>query len=95
MTCHGLEAIITTVDHSPDRDKDYPTITQAKCNTSGCTTTKVDNNVSYFDGFYCGGRMGYYWCQDTGAYVKNPKREFLQRSCAPHTPGCPARITAD
>src|ERR1700741_3208828 len=25
------------------------------------TTTKVDNNVSYFDGFYCGGRMGYYW----------------------------------
>jgi hypothetical protein len=42
LTCHGLEAIAITVDHSPDRDKDYPTITQAKCNTSGCTSTKVD-----------------------------------------------------
>lgn len=42
LTCHGLEAITITVEHSPDRDKDYPAITQAKCNTSGCTSTKVD-----------------------------------------------------
>ena len=42
LTCHGLEAITITVEHSPDRDKDYPVITQAKCNTSGCTSAKVD-----------------------------------------------------
>jgi hypothetical protein len=42
FTCHGLEAVMTLVDHSADRDKDYPTITQVKCNTSGCTPTKVD-----------------------------------------------------
>ncbi len=42
FTCHGLEAVMTVVDHSADRDKDYPTITQVKCNTSGCTPTKVD-----------------------------------------------------
>ena len=41
LTCHGLEAIATTVDHVPG-DKDYPIVTQAKCNTSGCTTTKVE-----------------------------------------------------
>jgi hypothetical protein len=41
FTCHGLEAVATTVDHTPG-DKDYPVITQAKCNTSGCTTTKVE-----------------------------------------------------
>ena len=42
FTCHGLEAVSTTVEHSADRDKDSPTITQARCNTSGCTTTKVE-----------------------------------------------------
>ncbi len=42
FTCHGLETTATTVEHSPDRDKDYPVITQSKCNTSGCTTLKVD-----------------------------------------------------
>lgn len=41
LTCRGLEAIATTVDHTPG-DKDYPVITQARCNTSGCTTTKVE-----------------------------------------------------
>jgi hypothetical protein len=41
LTCRGLEAIATMVEHTADRDKDYPTITQAKCNTSGCTTTQV------------------------------------------------------
>jgi hypothetical protein len=42
FTCHGLEAVSTVVEHSPDRDKDYPTITQSRCNTSGCTPVKVD-----------------------------------------------------
>jgi hypothetical protein len=42
LTCHGLEAVTTVVEHTPDRDKDTPTITQAKCNTSGCTTTKTE-----------------------------------------------------
>ncbi|MFT3772349.1 MAG: hypothetical protein QM820_43700 [Minicystis sp.] len=42
FTCHGLEAVATTVDHTPNSDKDFPVITQAKCNTSGCTTTKVE-----------------------------------------------------
>jgi hypothetical protein len=41
FTCRGLEAVATTVDHVPG-DRDYPIITQAKCNTSGCTTTKVE-----------------------------------------------------
>jgi hypothetical protein len=41
FTCRGLEAVATTVDHAADRDKDYPTITQSRCNTSGCTTTTV------------------------------------------------------
>lgn len=41
FTCRGLEAVSTTVDHVPG-DKDYPIITQAKCNTSGCTSTKVE-----------------------------------------------------
>lgn len=41
LTCRGLEAVATTVDHTPG-DKDYPIITQAKCNTSGCATTKVE-----------------------------------------------------
>jgi hypothetical protein len=57
------------------------------------TTTSIDNNVSYFKGYYCGGRMGYYFCQDTRPYNTKPTREFLTRSCAPATPGCPARIT--
>jgi hypothetical protein len=42
FTCHGLEAISTMVEHAADRDKDYPAITQSRCNTSGCTAVKVD-----------------------------------------------------
>lgn len=41
FTCRGLEAITTTVEHTSETDKDYPTITQAKCNMAGCTTTTV------------------------------------------------------
>ena len=45
FTCHGLEAISTTVEHASDRDKDFPTVNQSKCNTSSCTTTKVDLRI--------------------------------------------------
>jgi hypothetical protein len=41
FTCHGMEAFATEVTHTPG-DKDFPVISQAKCNTSGCSTTKVD-----------------------------------------------------
>lgn len=41
LTCHGLEAFSTVVEHSSETDKDFPTITQAKCNMAGCTTTTV------------------------------------------------------
>lgn len=41
LTCRGLEAVATTVDHVM-ADKDFAVVTQARCNTSGCTTVKVD-----------------------------------------------------
>jgi hypothetical protein len=41
LTCRGLEAVTTTVDHLAERDRDFPTITQSRCNTSGCTTTTL------------------------------------------------------
>lgn len=42
LTCRGVEAISTMVEHTADRDKDYPVITQARCNASGCTTQVID-----------------------------------------------------
>lgn len=42
FTCHGLESVSTVVEHVADRDKDYPTIFQSKCNTSGCTAVKTE-----------------------------------------------------
>jgi hypothetical protein len=45
FTCHGLEAISTTVEHMADRDKDSPIITQSKCNTSGCTSVRVEGRT--------------------------------------------------
>jgi hypothetical protein len=41
FTCHGLEAISTTIEHSSESDKDFPTVTQAKCNMAGCTTATI------------------------------------------------------
>jgi hypothetical protein len=41
LTCHGLEAVTTTVDHVM-QDKDFAVVNQARCNTSGCTPAKVD-----------------------------------------------------
>jgi hypothetical protein len=40
LTCRGIEAVVTSVDHAVS-DKDYATITAARCNTSGCTTTSL------------------------------------------------------
>lgn len=54
----------------------------------------VDNNAVYYRGFYCGGRMGSYYCQNTRPYNTTPTREFFTRSCAPSTPGCPRYIVA-
>jgi hypothetical protein len=45
FTCHGLEAVSTTVEHVADRDKDSPIITQSKCNTSGCTSVRVEGRT--------------------------------------------------
>ncbi len=42
LTCHGVEAVSTMVEHVADRDKDYPNITQARCNPSGCTPINVN-----------------------------------------------------
>lgn len=42
FTCHGNEATSTVVEHTTDRDRDLPTITQSRCNASGCTTTTVE-----------------------------------------------------
>jgi hypothetical protein len=42
FTCHGLEATSTVVEHGSDRGRDSLLITQARCETSGCTTIKVD-----------------------------------------------------
>lgn len=41
LTCRGLEAVTTSIDHAVEGDKDYATITQARCNSSGCTPVSV------------------------------------------------------
>jgi hypothetical protein len=41
FTCRGLEAVTTTIEHTSETDKDFPTVTQAKCNMAGCTTATV------------------------------------------------------
>jgi hypothetical protein len=41
FSCRGLEAVTTTIEHTSETDKDFPTITQAKCNMAGCTTATV------------------------------------------------------
>lgn len=58
------------------------------------TTTSIDNNVSFYQGYYCGGRMGYYFCENTRPGGKRSSRLFKERSCSPQTPGCPSRITS-
>jgi hypothetical protein len=42
LTCHGTDAIATQVAHTIENNKDFAVITQSKCTSSGCTTTKVN-----------------------------------------------------
>lgn len=41
LTCHGTDAVATQLDHAVEQNKDFATITQSKCTSSGCTTVKV------------------------------------------------------
>jgi hypothetical protein len=41
LTCQGVEATVTAVDHAPDGGRDYATITQARCNGAGCKAVSV------------------------------------------------------
>lgn len=42
LTCRGVEAVATQITHAIDQGKDFPTIRQARCAASGCTTTVVN-----------------------------------------------------
>ncbi len=42
LTCHGADAVTTQIAHAVEQNKDYAVITQSKCTSSGCTTTKVN-----------------------------------------------------
>ncbi|MEZ4312934.1 MAG: hypothetical protein R3F14_33345 [Polyangiaceae bacterium] len=41
LTCRGVEAVTTQVTHAVDQNKNFPTIRQARCAASGCTTSVV------------------------------------------------------
>lgn len=39
LTCRGVEAVSTSVQHAVENNKNFPIIRQAKCSASGCNTT--------------------------------------------------------
>jgi hypothetical protein len=41
LTCRGIEAVATAVDHAIEGDKNYATVTQSRCNASGCTPVSI------------------------------------------------------
>ncbi|MFO0757109.1 MAG: hypothetical protein U0359_11505 [Byssovorax sp.] len=41
LTCRGIEAVSTAVDHAIEGDKNYATVNQSRCNASGCTPVSV------------------------------------------------------
>lgn len=41
LTCRGVEAVTTQVTHAIESGKNFPTIRQARCAASGCTTSIV------------------------------------------------------
>ncbi|MEP7124202.1 MAG: hypothetical protein ABJE95_24965 [Byssovorax sp.] len=41
LTCRGIEAVTTSIEHAIEADKDYATISQSRCNSSGCTPISV------------------------------------------------------
>ena len=42
LTCHGADAVATQVAHVVEQNKNFAVITQSKCTSSGCTTTKTN-----------------------------------------------------
>lgn len=41
LTCRGIEAVTTSIEHAIEADKDYATVSQSRCNSSGCTPISV------------------------------------------------------
>ncbi len=41
LTCRGLDAIATHIEHQVTEDRNWATITHTKCNPGGCTVTKL------------------------------------------------------
>ena len=41
LTCRGIEAVTTSIEHAIEADKDYATVSQSRCNSSGCTPYSV------------------------------------------------------
>ncbi len=42
LTCRGVEAVTTQITHAIESGKNFPTIRQARCAASGCTTSIVN-----------------------------------------------------
>ncbi len=41
LTCRGIEAVTTSIEHATEGEKDYATVNQSRCNSSGCTPVLV------------------------------------------------------
>jgi hypothetical protein len=41
LTCRGIEAVTTAIEHAIEGDKDYATVSQSRCNSAGCTPVSV------------------------------------------------------
>jgi hypothetical protein len=41
LTCRGIEAVTTSIEHLVEGEKDYATVSQSRCNSSGCTPISV------------------------------------------------------
>ena len=41
LTCRGIEAVTTSIEHLVEGGKDYATVSQSRCNSSGCTPISV------------------------------------------------------
>ena len=41
LSCRGIEAVTTSIEHLVEGEKDYATVSQSRCNSSGCTPISV------------------------------------------------------
>jgi hypothetical protein len=41
LSCRGIEAVTTSIEHLIEGEKDYATVSQSRCNSSGCTPISV------------------------------------------------------